>query len=84
MIAVLKEVEMPEVFLNTDLKMIKKYKNSDQPESNQRPIDNYRTLQSTALPTELWSVLGTCDPLNLNYTPISWLASDTQYDVMRI
>ena len=28
-------------------------KNSDQPESNQRPKDNHATLQSLALPTEL-------------------------------
>ena len=32
-------------------------KNSNQPESNQRPKDNHRTLQSSALPTELWLVL---------------------------
>lgn len=30
-------------------------KNSDQPESNQRPKDNRATLQSSALPAELWS-----------------------------
>lgn len=28
-------------------------KESREPDSNQRPIDNHRTLQSTALPTEL-------------------------------
>ena len=64
-----RDCECRMVFLNADTKM-KKYKNSNQPESNQRPKDNYRTLQSSALPAELWLVLTTCEPMTLNYGPV--------------
>ncbi len=43
----------------------RKIKNSDKPELNQRPKDNHRTLQSSALPAELLSVYIHFSPNNL-------------------
>ncbi len=42
--------------------MFKNNKNSDHPESNQGPKDNHATLQSSALPAELWSVMHFTNP----------------------